>query len=83
MELGEIMAKILVVEDDQTISMGLEYYLVQEGFEVVLAGSIQSALLELSKNTSFDLALLDLGLPDGNGFDLYQKMKEKYQIQKP
>ncbi len=80
MKLGEIMAKILVVEDDQTISMGLEYYLVQEGFEVVLANSIKSALLRFEDTSSFDLALLDLGLPDGNGFDLYQKMKEKCDI---
>lgn len=80
MKLGEFMAKILVVEDDQTISMGLEYYLVQEGFEVVLANSIKSALSRFEDTSSFDLALLDLGLPDGNGFDLYQKMKEKCDI---
>lgn len=74
--VGEDMAKILIVEDDQTIQMGLSYYLTQESFEVATANNKKEALECVQRETNFDLALLDLGLPDGNGFDLFQEMKK-------
>lgn len=74
------MEKILVVEDDATISMGLEYYLKQEGYEVEVASSVQATEEKFSVLSSFSIVLLDLGLPDGNGFDLFEKMKQIYDI---
>jgi two-component system response regulator VicR len=61
--------KILVVEDDQTIGLGLEYSLRQEGFFPTVAENAAAARSALSSGT-FDLILLDLSLPDGNGFEL-------------
>lgn len=72
------MSKILIVEDDSTISMGLSYYLKQEGYDVVTVASCKGAL-EVIDN-SFNLVLLDLSLPDGNGFDLFKELKEKVNV---
>jgi len=69
------MNKILIVEDDQTISMGLEYYLTQEGFNITVVSTFNKAMNEFINN-NFDLAILDLSLPDGNGFDLYKEFKK-------
>lgn len=68
--------KLLIVEDDQTIAMGLEYSLIQESFEVVLAQNKREAL-ERIKNDSFDLYLLDLTLPDGSGYEICKFVKGK------
>lgn len=72
--------KLLVVEDDKTISMGLSYYLEQEGFSVEVASSMLEALEKLDTIDTFDLALLDLSLPDGHGFDLYKELRKKSEI---
>lgn len=68
------METILIVEDDKTISMGLEYYLKQEGYSVIVANSFTEAKEEIKKNIS--LVLLDLGLPDSNGFDIFKYIKQ-------
>ena len=67
------MAKILLIEDDDAISMGLVYYLKQEGFEMVTASKGMDALKYI-KDVS--LVLLDVNLPDINGFDLFKKIKD-------
>ena len=64
--------KILIVEDDATIRSGLKYCLEYENFEVVEA--IGNDCLEKLDNVS--LILLDINLPDTNGFDLFKKIKE-------
>ena len=61
------MAKILLVEDDRSIIKNLQSLLAQEGFSVVCAATQQEALALLDKS-AFDLLLLDLSLPDGNGY---------------
>ena len=68
------MPTILFVEDDTTIAMGVEYSLKQDGFEVSLAYRLEEAR-DLLKNTPFDLVLLDLGLPDGSGFELCKEIR--------
>ena len=73
------MKTILLVEDDKTIVMGLEYSLEQEGYRVLGffdAASAQSAI----KTESFDLAILDVSLPDGNGFDLFKAIRRKSEL---
>jgi len=67
------MTSILVVEDDGNLSSGIEYYLKKEGFEVTLAGSAAEAVCAYEKET-FDLAILDILLPDGNGYELYGEL---------
>lgn len=61
--------QVLVVEDDTDIRNILVPFLVEEGFQVEATGSIQQTR-SLLKNQSFDLALLDLRLSDGDGLEL-------------
>lgn len=68
-------SRILLVEDDQTIALGLEYALTEEGFLVIVCHDAASALKKIAAE-EFDLALLDVSLPDGNGFDLCRRLKE-------
>ena len=65
--------KILIVEDDETIRSGLKYCLEYEGFEIALATNGLEALNLIKENIS--LILLDVNLPDINGFDLFKKIK--------
>lgn len=69
------MRKILLVEDNDTISMGLEYLLQEENFAPFTAKNKKEAD-ELLRGEQFDLALLDVTLPDGNGFQLCREIKE-------
>lgn len=70
------MARILLVEDNSSIVMGLEYFLKEEQFEVLTAMNITLAKRELER-TMVDLVLLDIGLPDGSGYDLCRYLQEK------
>ena len=71
--------KILVVEDDHTIALGLEYSLKQEGYAVTIAHTVQETM-EYLKTEEYDLYLLDLGLPDGNGYEICKKIKAQGEI---
>jgi two-component system response regulator VicR len=68
------MHSILFVEDDTTIAMGVEYSLKQDGFQVSLAYRLEEAR-DLLKRQPFDLVLLDLGLPDGSGYELCKEIR--------
>ena len=63
-----MLAKILIVEDDTSILMGLKFCLEQENFVVLTASTGQEALEKIKEGC--DLVLLDLNLPDINGFEL-------------
>ena len=67
--------KLLLIEDDSTIVEGLEYYLTEEGFLLTCCYTKASAMEVLGKQ-KFDLAILDISLPDGSGYDLCKKIKE-------
>lgn len=64
--------KILIVEDNSIIRDGLVYYLTNEGFEVDSCSLIEEAILKIK---DIDLAVLDISLPDGVGFDLCKTIK--------
>lgn len=68
------MPAILFVEDDATIAMGVEYSLKQDGFQVSLAYQLEEAR-DLLKRHPYDLVLLDLGLPDGSGYELCKEIR--------
>ena len=70
------MFTILLVEDSETIIMGLKYALEQEKFKVKVAKNIKQARNE----KEYDLILLDITLPDGNGFDLFKEIKEDTNV---
>lgn len=69
-----MIKRILVVEDDVMIASGLVYALEQEKYEVIHCKDIQSAFDAIRVNL-FDLAILDMQLPDGTGFDVSEKLK--------
>jgi CheY-like chemotaxis protein len=68
------MPDILFVEDDATIATGVEYALKQDGFHVSLTYRLEQAR-DLLKRRPFDLVLLDLGLPDGSGYELCKEIR--------
>ena len=71
--------KILLVEDNKVISKALKYTLEQNEYDVIIAENI-SKCLDILENEKIDLIILDVTLPDGNGFDLYKIIKEKHNI---
>ena len=73
------MKRILLVEDDLALSIGIEYTLKQEKYEVIKAKNLKEAREELKKN-EFDLMLLDLTLPDGRGYDLCSEVRENNSL---
>lgn len=71
---GVIMIKILVIEDDISIVKNLTELLRQEGYDVICALNCKAAE-EKTESEQFDLILLDVLLPDGNGFALCKRIK--------
>ena len=67
--------QILLVEDNIAIAKGIIYALDNVNFQVTLASTITEALKKIKYN-SYALAIIDIMLPDGNGFDLCQIIKE-------
>lgn len=62
---------ILLVEDNETLAKALVYSLKQNGYKVENVLNYKNAITYLKENTP-DLAILDISLPDGNGFELYK-----------
>lgn len=71
------MKKILIVEDDALLNKTLSYSLESVGYDVVSAFTAASAKQFFIKN-DYHLYVLDINLPDGNGFDLCREIKERY-----
>jgi len=68
--------KLLIIEDDDTIRLGLKYYLEQENYCVLEAINGKNSIDILKEIKDISLILLDINLPDINGFDLFKKLKE-------
>ncbi|MHB9923164.1 response regulator transcription factor [Clostridium botulinum] len=73
------MKRIFLVEDDKAITKNLILLLRWEGFTVTHAPTRSEALAALVGN-KFDLALIDISLPDGNGFTVCTEIKETQDI---
>lgn len=67
---------IFLLEDDEAIGIGLTYSLENEGYSVTLAKTVSEGIKTISEN-DFSLYILDLTLPDGNGYNVCKKIKEK------
>lgn len=65
--------KILLVEDNKSIIKGLEYAFAQNGYSCEYCLSLDEAVRKVPFN--YDAAVLDIMLPDGNGFDLFKKIR--------
>ncbi len=64
--------KILLVEDNEPIAKGLKYSLEQQGYELIHKLNIKETVEYLNKYKP-ELIILDISLPDGNGFELYKE----------
>ena len=71
--------KLLLLEDDAAIAMGLVYSLEKENFAVDHAKTLKEAR-EYLKNNIYSICILDINLPDGNGYELCKEIKEKDDI---
>lgn len=69
--------KILIVDDEREIADLVELYLQNENYTVFKFYSAKDALACIEE-TNLDLAILDVMLPDGNGFAICQKIREQY-----
>lgn len=71
--------KIFLVEDDDAIGTGLKYSLEKEGYEVLLCTSKEQAIASWEKS-QYALCILDINLPDGNGYDICKYIKSKEDV---
>lgn len=71
--------KLLLVEDNESIILGLEYLLKEEGYSYAIARTYAEAVA-LYGQQYFDLAILDISLPDGDGFELCRAFKKAQEI---
>ena len=67
--------KILLVEDDAALRSALEELLLREGYEVIKAPNMRSA--QETMKSEIDLAMLDVGLPDGDGVSLCRQWRSE------
>ena len=70
---------ILLVEDNEILAKGLIYSLNQSKFQVIHKTNVKDTI-EFLYNGRPDIIILDISLPDGNGFDLYEKNIKEKQI---
>lgn len=73
------MKRLLLVEDDRSLGATLQERLLREKYDVAWVETRQRALKKLEDET-WDLVILDIGLPDGSGFDLARHIKEKKKL---
>ena len=71
------MKQILIVEDDELLNKMLVYNLQSESYGIVSVETVKEAM-EVLKNQPFDLVLLDINLPDGDGYAIAKTIREKY-----
>ena len=69
--------RVLVIEDDDAIAEPLERGLRHEGFDVTRAALGGDALSLIDSGSTFDVVLLDLGLPDMDGFSVCRQLRER------
>lgn len=74
-----MQATVLIVEDETAIADTIQYALETEGFTPLLAPSAQEALDQFA-STTVDLIILDIGLPDLNGFELCKQIRKKSNV---
>lgn len=73
------MKRIFFVEDDLSLINGLSFAVQKQGYELTIARTIAEAE-QLWANGNYDLAVLDVTLPDGSGFDLCQKIRASSKV---
>jgi two-component system phosphate regulon response regulator PhoB len=74
------LTKLLLVEDDLLLGETLHERLVKEGYDVHWVQSQSDGEAAIVSGKTFDMVLLDVGLPDGSGFDLARKIRARTQM---
>jgi len=69
------LRKVFLLEDDRSLGLTLQERLHREGFDVTLATSLSEGRALLDK--TFDLYILDVGLPDGSGFEFSDEIRKR------
>ena len=73
------MNRILLVEDDEGLALGIEFTLKDEGFDVIRAEDVEGALKIFNEN-EFDVIILDVMLPDGSGYDVCKYIRNTSEV---
>ncbi|MFL0249367.1 response regulator transcription factor [Clostridium neuense] len=73
------MYKILLIEDDESLAMGIEFTLEEEGYKVFTAGTLENGK-RIFEGEALDLIILDVNLPDGSGYDLCKYIRTKSEV---
>ena len=76
---GDIMEKLLIVEDDNDLREWLAFTFRSEKYEAIRADTVKKAK-ECLRQTDVQGIILDCNLPDGNGFELCKQLREKSDI---
>ena len=79
--MGKVAERALVVEDEPKVAEALRRGLQSEAIDVSLAHTVESSLLQVDAN-AFDIILLDMMLPDGDGLELLSTLRSRH-IQTP
>lgn len=78
-KMTHLSANILIVDDEQSIADLIEVYLINENFNIFKFYNGKDAL-NCIENERLDLAILDVMLPDADGFSICQQIREKYNF---
>jgi DNA-binding NarL/FixJ family response regulator len=70
--------KLVLIDDHEALRGGLEMMLNNSGFEVVGSAGNMAAGLDLVDHARPDVAIVDIGMPDGNGIDLTRQLLERH-----
>ncbi|MCY6355279.1 response regulator transcription factor [Clostridium sp. ZS2-4] len=73
------MSRILLLEDDEGLALGIEFTLVDEGYDVTRCEYVKEALKTFDEE-KFDIVILDVMLPDGSGYDACKYIRSKSEV---
>lgn len=74
--MTDVAKTVLIVEDERPLSHALELKLQHEGFDVTVASNGRECL-DLIENKHFDIVLLDLIMPEVDGFQVLEELKQR------
>jgi DNA-binding response OmpR family regulator len=73
------MNRILLLEDDEALALGIEFTLKDEGYNVTRCACVEEAIKVFDED-AFDIIILDVMLPDGSGYDVCKYIRSKSEV---